>query len=67
MARKIKRFFVFLLFSLFFSLMSGKVSTNQSQKGSKVSPGEKGWNAASAGQCCENSICYKDDGKPYCC
>ena len=27
MARKIKRFFVFLFFSLFFTLLSGRVST----------------------------------------
>jgi len=42
MARRIKRFFVFLLFSMFFSLLSGRISVNkQSQNDTKVSGVEK--------------------------
>ena len=67
MAKRIKRFFVFLFFSLFFSLLSGRVTTETSQKGSKVSPlSNRGLNSALAGQCCLNGIC-KDGDRNYCC
>ena len=40
MARRIKRFFVFLLFSLFFSLLSGRVTANKQEKNDTKISGE---------------------------
>ena len=75
MARRIKRFFVFLFFSLFFSLLSGK---GENQRGDS-NPVSKGWNTAEAKCCpekksvavCKNVCCSqpcktKDDGSVYC-
>ena len=70
MAKRIKRFFVFLLFSLFFSLLSGKGTSVNGQKGHQQvsSSGEGGLNSAmAAGACCSNGICHKEDGSSYCC
>jgi len=69
MAKRIKRFFVFLCFSLFFSLLSGKGTTLNSQKGrQQVSSAAGGLNSAmAAGACCANGICQDDEGKNYCC
>ena len=67
MTKRIKKFFVFLFFSLFFSLLSGKTSGVSNQKGETVSGINKGWNSASAGVCCPNEICEDEDGKHYCC
>ena len=66
MARRIKRFFVFLFFSLFFSLLSGRINTPVPQRGKQVKP-SLGLNSASAaGACCEKGICSDDKGN-YCC
>ena len=46
MARKIKRFFVFLFFSLFFSLLSGRI-----ERSSKNEENRKSFNSAEA-KCC---------------
>ena len=40
MARRIKRFFVFLFFSLFFSLLSGRVTTTKQEKNDSKLSGE---------------------------
>ena len=67
MARRIKRFFVFLLFSMFFSLLSGRISVNkQSQNDTKVSGvNKKGtvWslNAAMASVDDPDDPCYNSD------
>ena len=65
MARKIKRFFVFLFFSLFFSLLSGRITTPTSQKGKEVKSSACG-NTAMAAACCPNGVCESEEG-PYCC
>ena len=61
MARRIKRFFVFLFFSLFFSMTSGKVSqpSQGEKKDRKVSTQNSfSINSAQAGWCCSRG--------PYC-
>ena len=66
MAKKIKRFFVFLLFTMFFSLLSGRINQSVNQKGSSGDSKQKGWNSAEAGACCMSGICDGETG-PYCC
>ena len=66
MSRKIKRFCVFLLFSLFCSLLSGRVSHLGSSKSCIKKENAKGWNSAWAARCCEKGICEGPDGR-YCC
>ena len=56
MAKKIKRFFVFLFFSLFFSLLSGRISVSgKKENGNKCECEVKNksfsLNAATAGTC----------------
>ena len=40
MARRIKRFFVFLFFSLFFSLLSGRITATKQEKNDSKLSGE---------------------------
>ena len=67
MARRIKRFFVFLLFSLCFSLVSGGVSVpdKKTGNGSKDEARNKSFalNSAEAGICCPPGF---DPSSPYC-
>ena len=69
MAKKIKRFFVFLFFSLFFSLLSGRINTSVSPKGKQIK-GNNGllWNSALAAKQCNGKTksCVGPNG-PYCC
>ena len=67
MAKKIKRFFVFLFFSLFFSLLSGQVEKPASM-GRQVKEA-KGMrlNSAEAAQCCETMPPCEGPNGPYCC
>ena len=51
MARRIKRFFIFLLFPLVFSLISGRTHQAVDRKDSGCE-GTSGWNSAQAGVCC---------------
>ncbi|MBR6411690.1 MAG: hypothetical protein IKS41_00830 [Alphaproteobacteria bacterium] len=71
MARKIKRFFVFLFFSLFFSLLSGRINTSVSPKGKQVKAGNGlSWNSAQAAKQCSpktKSCTNATTGEPYCC
>ena len=67
MTRKIKRFFVFLFLSLFFSFLSGRFGSPVLQRGKQIRSGI-GLNTAWAkGACCSKGICTSDDGTPYCC
>ena len=61
MAKKIKRFIVFLFFSLFFSLLSGKIN------GGKKVDKTASWNSAAAGQCCPEGVGKTEDGAKCCC
>ena len=67
MAKKIKRFFVFLFFSFFFALLSGRIGGNSLQKVRQMKSGIGINTAWAKGACCEKGICTHDDGKPYCC
>ena len=67
MARRIKRFFVFLFFSLFFSLLSGKVTVKQDKKDPEISGNTKKvtvWSLNSAraegGEPCYGECCPTD-------
>ncbi len=68
MARKLKRFFLFVFFSFFFTLLSGRSGPirNSSEKGTGVSSDNKGWNSAQA-ECCMNGVCVDEYGNQYCC
>ena len=63
MAKKIKRFIVFLFFSLFFSLLSGKTEKPGAPKADKG----PSWNSAAAGECCFEGKGVTADDKPCCC
>ena len=65
MAKKIKRFFMFLLFSIFFSLLSGRINQSVNQKGSSGDSKQKGWNSAEA-ECCMGGVGTRPDGSQYC-
>ena len=72
MAKRIKRFFVFLFFSMFFSMLSGRINTQVSQKGKTQNLTNSFGNAWAAGACCKDKICDKvDENKNvighYCC
>jgi len=72
MAKRIKRFFVFLFFSIFFSLLSGRIDSGISQKGKQPKIGNGLGDAWAAGTCCQNNICNKVDENGnvtghYCC
>ena len=67
MARKIKRFFVFLFFSIFFSPMSGKMGSQIPQKGEQIRSSFGVNSAWAKGACCDKGICTRDDGSHYCC
>ena len=64
MARKIKRFFVFLFFSLIFSMLSGRFGAPVTSKGKQIKSGI-GINTALAGACCAK-ICGESPNR-YCC
>ena len=64
MAKKIKRFFVFLLFTMCFSLLSGRINQSVNQKGSSGDSKQKGWNSAEA-KCCFGEVKDGPDGQ-YC-
>ena len=63
MARRIKRFFVFLLFSLFFSLLSGRITATKQEKSDTKLAGENKkvtvWSL--------NSACAECDPYDKCC
>ena len=65
MAKQIKRFFVFLAFSLFFALLSGRLENGGTGKGKTVVKGAKSLNSAMAAMCCENGIGENEKGR-YC-
>ena len=69
MAKKIKRFFVFLFFSLFFSLLSGKVNTPTDKKSTVKSNDNLSWNSAEAAKQCspKTKSCQDEFGNMYCC
>ena len=67
MAKRIKRFFVFLCFSLFFSLISGKIGGQVSQKGKQIKSGIGINTAWAKGVCCAKGVCESPDGGHYCC
>ena len=66
MARKIKRFFVFLFLSLFFSIFSGRLKVSVLPRGKQIKSAtavKMAW----AGQCCPKKICTAANGTDYCC
>ena len=67
MSRKIKRFFVFFLFSLVFSLLAGRINHSDNSGSGDKKEASDGWNSAWAGVCCEIGICDRPDGTRYCC
>ena len=69
MAKRIKRFFVFLFFSLFFSLLSGKVNAPSDKKTGIKSSNSLSWNSAEAAKQCspKTKSCQDESGNMYCC
>ena len=70
MAKKIKRFFVFLILSLVFSLFSNLSGRVQHSPGGKTGirvNGGMSWNSATAGMCCTEGAGWDSFGNRCCC